>query len=134
MTTDNRRKRQMPAIVDWLRSKYGQGKEFRSAAKLSLAAGRNRNQVSSIEDSQNATMEVLVDIARAAGSNPLKILVLAGYLNSDEIGDVQPERLTPEEESVVSTYRAIPDRDRPLMRKLLETSASYAVGSVSEAA
>ena len=66
------RRRSNPALTAWVREFYGVGKRFSSARNLSIATGRNENTVARLEESGYATAEVIVDIARTVGTDPLE--------------------------------------------------------------
>ena len=72
-------------LVDWLRGLYGPDRPYRTARRLSLAAGRNQNAVATIEERGHATAEVLVDLARTAGVSPLEAFRRAGWLTEEEV-------------------------------------------------
>ena len=72
-------------LVDWLRSLYGPDRAYKTARRLSLAAGRNQNAVATVEERGHATAEVIADLARAAGVSPLEAFHHAGWLTEEEI-------------------------------------------------
>ena len=99
------RRRPNPALTEWVRGFYGVGKRFSSGRSLSIATGRNENTVARLEESGHATAEVIVDIARTVGTDPLDALVLVGLLQDDEVAGGADNRLTVEEQDLLQCYR-----------------------------
>lgn len=95
----------MPVVVEWIREQYGRGKRFSSAAKLSQAAGWNRNLVTQIENDGYGSLESLIDIANAVGLQPMEMLSMAGVI--DEPKKKSP-KLSQDEDELVSLYRKAP--------------------------
>ncbi len=96
-----------PALVAWVQAQYGAGKKHSSGRKLAKAAGRNVNAVNILEDSGEASAELLIDLARAAEVSPTEALVIAGYLTAEEVG---PSNFKPtdKERLLVVEYRQLP--------------------------
>ena len=95
------------ALVTWARSLYGDGKRYSSGRKLAKAAGRNVNAVNILEDSGEASAELLIDLARAAGTSPTDVLAIAGYLTNEEIGP-PTFKVTEAEQGLIQEYRELP--------------------------
>ena len=102
-------------LVDWLRGLYGPDRPYKTARRLSLAAGRNQNAVATIEERGHATAEVLVDLARAAGVSPLEAFRRAGWLTEEEVSAKDDGPLSAEEADLLRMYR----ETRPDLRRVV---------------
>ena len=92
-------------LVDWLRSLYGPDRAYKTARRLSLAAGRNQNAVATVEERGHATAEVIADLARAAGVSPLEAFHRAGWLTEEEISSRNEGPISVEEADLLRMYR-----------------------------
>ena len=105
-----------PELVKWIRNQYGEGKRYKSARALSLAAGRHENTVITIEGRGRATPEVLRDIAAATGESPLRLFVMAGWLDESEFSTA----VTDQERRFLDKLRRLPDFDRETLERVME--------------
>ena len=103
-------------LVDWVRRQYGPEKRFGSPRSLSIAIGRNENQIARIEESGRASVEVLVDIARANGENPLNVFMFVGWLTEGEVNT----GLTVDEMRFLEKWRRISLKDRQTLDEVAE--------------
>ena len=103
-------------LVDWVRRQYGPEKRFGSPRSLSIAIGRNENQIARIEESGRASVEVLVDIARANGENPLNVFMFAGWLTEGEVNT----GLTVDEMRFLEKWRRLSLKDRQTLDEVSE--------------
>ena len=103
-------------LLEWLRRQYGPDKPFKSPRNLSLAAGRNENQVARIEETGHATIDVLLDLARVTGESPLAMFVLGGWLTEAEVNT----GLTVDEMRFLEKWRRLSLKDRQTLDEVAE--------------
>ena len=105
------------ALRAWVQNHVGRGRQFSSAREWAVRAGYNPAHVSTIETTGRATCETLIRLARAAGEQPLSVLVLAGWLTAAEIGEGQVA-LDEEEAKLLRMYR----ETRPDLRRVIQAT------------
>ena len=101
-------------LVQLVRTLYGTGKKFKSPRALSFAIGRDPGAISKIEQTGNATPEMVVNIARACGQSPVKFLIIAGLL-AEEDTQIPATQLSGQEEELVAGFQNLPDEGQRWM-------------------
>ena len=71
--------------------------------------------IATIEESGHATAEVLIDIARALGESPVKLFILAGWLDPEGVGIT----LSSQDRHLIEKWRRLPHRDQEVLERMI---------------
>jgi len=104
-------------LVKLVRTLYGPGKKFKSPRALSFAIGRDPGAISKLEESGNATLEMVVNIARACDQSPVKFQIVAGWLSEEEVSS---GGVSVEERSLLEKMRRLGQADQDMLSEILD--------------
>ena len=94
-------------LVDFVRGLYGPGKKHPNPHQLSLAMGRDPNAVSRLEETGNATPDVLLRLARAVGVSPISLFLESGFLEESDVPELGT--LTAQQVRAAKVVGVLPD-------------------------
>lgn len=112
-------------LTQWIRQQYGPDRRYKSGRQLSLAisGGKNPNAVYDIETRGNARIDTLRKLSETLEVPLPAILVCAGWLTPDDLGQTD-DSLTAEEVELLRLYRETrPDLRRVIVAGLRAASA-----------
>ena len=103
-------------LTEWIRQQYGPDRRYKSGRQLSLAVsgGKNPNIVYDIETRGNARFDTLRKLSETLEVPLAVILVCAGWLTPDDLGQSEGS-LTAEEVELLRLYR----ETRPDLRRVI---------------
>lgn len=116
----------MQTLGDWLGEQIGDGKRFKSARQLSIAAGLNPNWVGTAMERNQADPMALKKIANLVGVPTGKLYMLMGWLEKEDlkITDVHGVVLTDEQRVLLDAWSALGEEDRENLQRVMRRLAA----------